>query len=303
MVTLAVKTLKLINDKLMEDQGNSYRSWLKQVMPHVDDIYRSDEEGFRYHMGASVIGGECGRRIWYGFRWVRKPKFEGRMIRLFNRGHIEEARFIALLLMIGVQVYQQDANGKQFRISDHGGLFGGSGDGIAIGIPDLSPGMQCLLEFKTHNDKSFNELKSSGVKETKLEHFVQMQTYMNKMGIPVALYGAVNKNTDELHFELVVREDLVAEQYLERGGKLIFSSSPPKKIHPSPGFWKCRFCDDKDICHNGAPVEINCRTCENSCIKTEGGRSFFYCYTHNHELTKEMQLKGCDAYQLGIAFK
>ena len=28
----------------------------------------------------------------------------GRILRLFNRGHLEEARFIALLLLIGVQV-------------------------------------------------------------------------------------------------------------------------------------------------------------------------------------------------------
>ena len=38
------------------------------------------------------------------------------MLRLFNRGHIEEARFIAMLLTIGMPVYQQDAEGKQFRI-------------------------------------------------------------------------------------------------------------------------------------------------------------------------------------------
>ena len=60
-----------------------------------------------------------------------------------------------MLLAIGVQVYQQDEKGNQFRISDAAGHFGGSGDGIGIGIPDLEPNLQALLEFKTSAEKPF----------------------------------------------------------------------------------------------------------------------------------------------------
>ena len=248
-IFLAHKTLAAIDAALEADQGAKYRTFLGKVIPHMDDAYRGEDEGFRSHMGGSLIGGECPRAIWYGWRWVTKSKFPGRILRLFNRGHLEEARFIALLLMIGVQVYQQDANGKQFRISHADGHFGGAGDGVGVGIPDLDPATAALLEFKTHGEKSFKELVAKGVRDAKFEHYVQMNVYMRKMGLAVALYGAVNKNTDALYFEIIPLDIAVADQFLERGCKLIALEEPPKRLSESPGFWKCRFCDHKPTCH------------------------------------------------------
>src|SRR5574340_720247 len=146
---IADKTLQAINDALHADQGASYRVWFAKVLPHMKDAYSGDTFPFRPHLGASLIGNTCARQIWYGFRWVKAPRFDGRMIRLFNRGHLEEARFIALLLMIRCEVYQQDANGKQFRISHADGHVGGSGDGVVVGLPELGK-IPALCEFKTH---------------------------------------------------------------------------------------------------------------------------------------------------------
>ena len=116
-VMLALKTMAAIESAIEQDQGGKFRQFLGQIIPHMADAYRGVDEGFRSHLGASLIGGECSREIWYGFRWVKKPKFSGRILRLFNRGHLEEARFIAMLLTIGCQVWQQDGHGKQYRIS------------------------------------------------------------------------------------------------------------------------------------------------------------------------------------------
>ena len=122
-VMLAVKTLEAIDSALEKDQGGKYRQILGTVIPHMADAFRGADEGFRTHLGASLIGGECSRALWYGFRWATKPKFSGRILRLFNRGHLEEARFISLLLMIGCTVYQQDEKGNQFRISGAGAIL------------------------------------------------------------------------------------------------------------------------------------------------------------------------------------
>lgn len=291
---LAVETLKAIDSALEADQGNRYRHYLGLVMPHIGDAYRQDEGGFRSHLGASVLGTECARAIYYGYRWVTKPKFSGRILRLFNRGHLEEARFIALLLMIGAQVYQQDANGKQYRISFANGHGGGSGDGIALGIPDVPPGTWVLLEFKTHGEKSFLELKKLGVRDAKFEHYVQMQTYMKKMGIAVALYGAVNKNTDELHLEIVTLDATTADQFMYRGEKIIYSSAPPAKLNESPGFWKCKFCDHRPVCHQGAAPEVNCRTCEFA--KPSETSAEWICTQHDSVIPEDVMQTGCSSY-------
>lgn len=292
-IVLATKTLAAIEANIVEDQGARFRVAQGKVMPHMADAFRGADEGFRSHLGASMIGKTCARQIWYGFRWVMQPKFSGRMLRLFNRGHLEEARFIAMLLAIGIQVYQQDANGNQYRISDVGGHFGGSGDGVAIGIPDVPIGAPCLLEFKTHSNKYFVKLVASGVKIAKPEHYTQMQVYMRKMNIMYALYGAVNKDDDSLHFEIITLDHIHADQFLDRGRQIIMMKQAPKKINESPGWFECKFCDYKYICHHDEKVERNCRTCYHIQVHDNGT---WVCGLTGEIRDKQQQLAGCDDY-------
>ena len=302
MVQLAIKTLQAIDANIAADQGASFRVALGTVIPHMGDAYRGkDDSPFRSHMGASMIGGECGRAIWYGFRWATVPTFPSRVLRLFNRGHLEEARFIAMLLAIGCQVYQQDANGNQFRISDVGGHFGGSGDGVAIGIPDVPTGVPCLLEFKTHNDKSFEKLVKEGVRASKFEHYVQMNTYMRKMGLAVALYMAVNKNNDDIYAEIVTLDSITADKFIERGRNLVLSREAPIKVSNSPGWFACKWCDHRPVCHLKAAPARNCRTCSAAEPAEDGA---WYCLHPKNPvsgapmvLTKAKQLEACPLYE------
>lgn len=303
MVQLATKTLKLIEQQIASDQGAAFRQFLGKVIPHMGDAFRGHDAPFRTHLGASILGGECGRAIWYSFRWATMPKFGGRILRLFNRGHLEEARFIAMLLAIGCTVYQQDENGNQFRISDVGGHLGGSGDGVAIGIPDVPEGTACLLEFKTHNDASFKKLAKDGVRAAKFEHYVQMNTYMRKMGIACALYMAVNKNNDEIYGEIVHLDTPIADQFLDRGRTLIMLKQAPSKVSESPGWFACQWCDHKPVCHLKLAPERNCRTCKHS-EPMEDGK--WYCNRPTQPdsggagevLSKEVQLTGCPEYEV-----
>jgi hypothetical protein len=311
-VTIAYKTLHHIEEMVRQDQGACYRGLLGRVLPHIGDAYRQDEDGHRPHMGASLLGGDCPRSIWYNFHWATKSDFSGRMIRLFNRGHLEEGRFIALLLMIGCEIYQQDANGKQFRISFADGHAGGSGDGVAIKIPDLRPETACLSEFKTHGEKSFIELAGDlvswrkhienptqhpftgkGMREAKFEHYVQMQIYMRKMGLAVGIYVAVCKNTDDLYAEIVPLDISIADQFIARGEKIVWMKEPPTKLNPSPGFFKCRFCDHRPVCHLKEKPDVNCRTCIFSEPVDNGN---WYCDKNLRLLSKEEQLTGCKHY-------
>lgn len=319
MPIVAHKLLEAFDKSIAYDQGNRYRHFLKIVLPHLEDAYRQDDGNFRTHLGASVIGGECPRDIWYGFRWATKPKFDGRMLRLFNRGHLEEGRIIALLLCSGLQVFQQDENGHQFRISDFGGHFGGSGDGVVIGIPDLpDAATPALLEVKTHNDASFKSVKKDGVRSSKLEHFVQMNTYCNKMKLLYALYIAVNKNTDEIYAEIVPHDQTVSGQFIERAKKIIPMHLAPAKISKSPGWRTCAWCDHKPVCHLKATPERNCRTCQFSVAKEDGK---WWCENKERQMTmlfgpsegvsiagedfslsKARQLQGCNFYTLHEEF-
>lgn len=296
-VTLAHKTMARIEEMMEADQGATYRQILEKVIPHIGDAYRGVDSPWRSHLGASQMGTECGRALWYNFRWATKPKFSGRLLRLFNRGHLEEARFISVLTMIGVQVIQQDDKGKQYKISFAHGHGGGSGDGFAQGIPDLPPGTWALLEFKTHSDKYFKELKLKGVREAKLDHYVQMQTYMRKFGLTVALYGAVNKNDDELYFEIVHLDTVFVDQFIGRAEKIIWMHDAPAKINESPGWFGCKWCDHKPVCKLGHAPAKNCRTCAYS-EPTEAGNGTWRCRLGDKDIPKDAQDKEWPCYKM-----
>ncbi len=305
---IATKTLAAINDALTLDQGATFRGFLKDLMPLAGDAYDTKNEEFRTHLGASLIGRECARELWYSFHWATSKKFDGRMIRLFNRGHLEEPRMIALLQMIGCKVWQVDQNGKQFRITGHRGHFGGSLDAVVEGIPDL-PNEPCLAEFKTHNVRSFVALIVEGVVKAKWEHFIQQQIYMGKNSLKWSLYMAVCKNTDELHAELVQFDPIIYAKYLERAGHIIDSMVSPKRISESQSWYKCKFCDHRRVCHDKTVLPArNCRTCLHSRI---GDAGEWFCtepmadaaFGGNVPLSPDDQRRGCPNYVVDPEFK
>lgn len=74
----------------------------------IDQAYKDrhdlNNDPFRSHLGGSMIGRSCDREIWYGFRWAAAPDFDGRMLRLFDRGHEEEFVFVDTLRNAGWEV-------------------------------------------------------------------------------------------------------------------------------------------------------------------------------------------------------
>lgn len=294
---LATKTKLAIEEAIEKDQGASFRGHLRHLMPLAEDAYREDEESFRSHLGASIIGKKCAREIWYSFRWCTKPRFSSRIVRLFNRGHLEEPRFVAMLLAIQCKVWCVDENGKQFRISGYKGHYGGGMDAVVLGIPEV-PNEPVLGEFKTHNEKSFAKLEAEGVRKSKPTHWVQMQQYMGKNGFNWALYMAVNKNNDDLYCELVPFCPTSCSQQEARAVMIIDSDKPPARISKTPGWFECKFCDYRSICHLNHPPEQNCRTCVWALPADEGIWTCRNPQCSEIVLTKDRQLEGCSQYSV-----
>ena len=266
-MALATKTINAINAAIEADQGASFRALerveFERACKDNGDAF-NPRSGSRSHLGASLIGRQCARALWYSFRWYAPSHFDGRMMRLFNRGHLEEMRFIALLKMIGCEVWCEGEDHKQLRITYGVGHFGGSLDAVIRGCPDLLPGEVALSEFKTHSDASFTKLEKQGVADAKFEHWVQMQVYMHFFSLKYALYLAANKNNDALYGEIVHYSKEQAERYVARGLSIVGSSEPPSKISNTPGWWQCKSCDFRQVCHFKEKPEVTCRSCEHS---------------------------------------
>jgi hypothetical protein len=278
------------------------RAAIAAQMRDAIDAYclKTYDDGHRNHLGASLIGDICNRRLWYGFRWVKSSVFDGRMQRLFNRGHKEEARFIEWLEGIGFKVWEHGEGGTQHRITGVEGHFGGSLDGIGQApewLALLAKIGRFLLEFKTYNQKQFDKLKTDGVKKTKPKHWVQMCTYGGKYGFRYAVYMAINKNDDEIYIEVVELDWKVGEEAEHRAYAVISSDAPPPRYSELPSHIECKFCDYLDVCHKGAAYEVNCRSCKFASPVKNGG---WWCGLYsqvNGPLPEHIIKTGCPSWK------
>ena len=287
----ATRTEAAIEAAIDSDGGSLFRQLQQKWLPLIEDAYLKEDGGFRSHLGASQIGRECAREVWLRWRWSFIKRFKARIIRLMNRGHLEEARFLSMLEMIGVHL-DMPADGGQERISDHGGHYGSALDGVLWNVPDL-PGEWMLGEFKTHNTKSFTGLVVDGVKRSKPAHWDQMQSCMGRRGIHICLYFAVNKNDDDIYCEIVRYEHSDEQVVRDKAADIITRRDAPARISDDPSNMACTYCDAHQRCHfpDQAPVFVNCRTCRHSVADIPSGT--WGCELLNVELTKELQLAGC----------
>ena len=267
------------------------------VDPVVAAIYEYYEKKYgselaRPYLGASSVGKPCSRALWYGFRWAAKEKFSGRLLRLFQTGHLAEPRFVEDLRGIGATVYDVNpSTGNQYNFVDVSGHFRGNADGMAQFIPTGGKKWH-LCEFKTHGSKSFATLKKDGVKKAKPEHWIQMNTYMGWSNIDRALYLAVNKDTDELHSERLEFDPVEFERTRSKAASIIFAEQPPAKISDDPKFYICNMCTFSGVCHGHQVPAVSCRTCVHATPEREGdGR--WSCAKHGPEIPVEFQRKGC----------
>jgi hypothetical protein len=263
------------------------------------------ESPFRDHLGASVIGTECVREIFYSHRWAHDPKTEGRMLRLWKRGHHEEARFLSHLSLIDAKTSARDPKtGKQYRMKDHGGHYGGSCDGQVWNLERFGLVGVGLLEFKTHAQKYFTPLLKKGVAAAHPSHYIQMQEYMAYFNNKWALYCALNKNTEEYHFEVVEFNNSVAYMYSDRARKIIEAKVPPPRLEQAkPSWYKCKMCDFSGICFKTEAVNKNCRTCRHLMPVLNGEDGEWFCSRFKATVPLAFQRKGCNNYEMQAYYR
>ena len=267
-------------------------SLAEKIYEHYED---TAEDSRRDHLGASLIGRPCERAAWYTFRWCSEVKFAGRILRLFQRGHREEPEFIRELRAMGAEVHAMNTDGSQFGFKKHGGHFAGSYDGAARYIPGASNQDWYLLEFKTHGEKSYSNLLAKGMRESKPEHYAQMQTYMHNAGLKQGMYISVNKNDDSIYTEEVDYDEEFALRVESKALHVVKASEPLARICDDPTRFGCRFCDHRAACWDNAIPQVSCRTCTHATPDMDGNQRWACEYRVNFP-SPEKQRIGCNAH-------
>jgi hypothetical protein len=280
---------------LEEERPPMVKITLNKGKTTTDLIYRryatSMDQDERTYLGASVIGNDCWRALWYAFRWAYPYEPPSpRMLRLFDTGHREETRVIDDLRAGGAYVF-----GEQTAFSAFGGHFRGHIDGVIAGVME-APKTPHILEIKTHNERSYKALIKDGVEKSKPAHYAQMQIYMMQLKYERALYVAVNKNDDSIYTVRIYAAPKHQQALMDKAEHIITTSEAPPKLHEdpeAPAAYACLWCPAKEVCHDGAMPRSHCRTCVSSTPITDGEDGLWRCEYHNKLLTLDEQRAGC----------
>src|SRR5882757_6553771 len=195
--------MPIINLSLQSDREKLEEQIKNDIDSYCIQKYKNEN---RTHLGASELGKPCSRMLYYKFHWMKKPDFDGRMLRLFNVGHEAEPRFIDYLRGIGFEVKEFAEDGKQFRISGVMGHYGGSLDGMckAPARYQIFEDLIFLNEFKTNGTgAAFNKVSELHLAKTKPEHFAQMCQYGFHYKLKYGLYLIENKNDSSITIKIV----------------------------------------------------------------------------------------------------
>lgn len=257
--------------------------------------YLQDTEK-RTHLGISVIGADCNRATWYDWRWISTEAFDGRQLRLFNRGHMEEYRNTKWLELAGFEIISHQQR-VSFGYGDHGG---GSSDKIVKAPKWLGVGEATILvEEKTHSKKNFiaifpEKSEAKCIKQAKEQHWLQMNGYGHLIeGIDLLMYFPVCKDNDEIEPQYHMVDHGVGENFIRRADDIILSQQPPRRAFNKSTHYKCKhFCDHLLACweQTGA-TDKNCR----SCIHAKPGlnKTWLCGLSADAIIPTEIILKGC----------
>lgn len=275
--------------------GTSIGAEIARAMHATYERQRLTEEWRRAHLGASVIGHECDRYVWMSYRWAARPSFDGRMLRLFNRGNREEGIVATDLRKAGFEVdILHPVTGRQFFYSLDGTPISCSLDGKVRGGV-LGPEW-LTLEIKTHNAKQFAKLKRDGLKKAKPQHWAQCQIGMHLSKLGKCLYVAVCKDDDQIWCDVVSYDAVGAGRLVRDAINIAARHTPPDRLdrEQPPCVYTTsegeRFeCQFFNLCHGKQIAEKNCRTC----LHADHDGPEWHCMRRDLHLTTDGQRAGC----------
>ena len=243
---------------------NPRPSMAERINALVDAALIAEREATppRTYLGASRLGHACERALQFEFAAAPKDEgadFGGQTLRIFAIGHQLEDLAIRWLRAAGIDLVTQKRDGGQFGFSVADGRIRGHVDGIIADAPTaLGLRTPALWECKTMNAKNWRACVKDGVTVSKPVYAAQIAIYQAYMEASVpgisaapAVFTAINKDTAEMHHELVPFDADLAQRMSDRAVRILQATDAGEllpRIARARDFFECRFCAHAERC-------------------------------------------------------
>jgi hypothetical protein len=243
---------------------NSRPKFHERIGAFIDEALARERatQASRTYLGASRLGVACERALQYEYAQAPADpgrELPGRVLRVFEFGHALEELAIRWLRLAGFDLYTRRADGGQFSFSVAGGRIQGHVDGIlAAGPADIELAYPALWECKTMNDRSWRETVKQGVAAARPIYAAQIAVYQAYMEGTVpgiasnpALFTAINKDSEEIWFELVPFDGGLAQRMSDRAVRVIAATEAGELLPrhaTTPTHFECKSCPWQDRC-------------------------------------------------------
>ena len=246
---------------------NSRPSLAERVAGLVDAGLQAERasQPRRSYLGASRLGHPCERALQFEFAGAPVDEgadVPGRTLRVFAIGHALEELAVRWLRAAGLRVYTRKGDrpdGEPFGFAVAGGRIRGHLDGVVAEAPaGLGLEVPALWECKTMNARNWRETAARGVAVAKPVYAAQIALYQAYMAASIpgiadnpALFTAINKDTAELHHELVPFDAALAQRMSDRAVRILRATDAGEllpRIAAARDFHECRLCPWADRC-------------------------------------------------------
>ena len=236
---------------------NSSASLSGQISALIDNGLQQARVGQtkRLYLGASRLGVACERQL--QFEYAQAPvdygrDFQGRILRIFERGHLNEESMVTWLRGAGFDLRTHKANGEQYGFSVAEGRLQGHIDGVFVDGPD-GFAYPALWESKCLGAKSWRDVEKKGLAISKPVYAAQVAVYQAYLDLHEhpAIFTAVNADTMEIYAELIPFDAALAQRMSDRAVRVITATEAQEQLpraYLDPTHFECKFCSYAERC-------------------------------------------------------